>query len=73
MSNDADTIYTGGDIVTIDDGQPTAESVAVKDGRIVGVGDRDNVARQHQGTDTRVVDLGGKTLLPGFIDPHSIT
>jgi predicted amidohydrolase YtcJ len=43
----ADTIYTGGDIVTINDAQPGAEAVAVKDGRIVGLGHRKDVARQH--------------------------
>ena len=67
----ADAIYTGGDIVTIDDSQPSAEAVAIKDGRIVAVGTRDDVLANHRGPDTRVVDLQGKTLLPGFIDPHS--
>jgi predicted amidohydrolase YtcJ len=67
----ADTIYTGGDIVTINDARPGAEAIAVKDGLIVGLGDRKDVARQHHGPGTRVVDLGGQALLPGFIDPHS--
>jgi hypothetical protein len=38
MSTDADTIYTGGDIVTIDDAKPSSEAVAVRDGRIVAAG-----------------------------------
>jgi hypothetical protein len=67
----ADVLYTNGDIVTIDDAQPSAGAVAVKDGRILAVGSRESVARAHQGASTRVVDLGGKTLLPGFLDPHS--
>jgi predicted amidohydrolase YtcJ len=71
MTGDADTIYTNGDIVTIDDTQPTAEAVAVKDGRIVALGTRDMVVQQHHGRRTRGVDLDGKTLLPGFIDPQS--
>ncbi|ORB98387.1 metal-dependent hydrolase [Mycobacterium persicum] len=71
MMGGADAIYLNGDIVTIDDVQPTAEAVAIKDGRIVAVGARDDVVQQHRGPRTRTVDLAGKTLLPGFIDPHS--
>ncbi len=67
----ADAIYTGGDIVTVDDAQPSAEAVAIKDGRILAVGTRDDVLANHRGPETLVVDLQGKTLLPGFIDPHS--
>ena len=67
----ADTIYVAGDIVTINDGHPTAEALAVKDGRIVAVGTRASVENAHKGAATRVVDLDGKTLLPSFIDAHS--
>ncbi len=67
----ADAIYTNGDVVTIDDAQPSAGAVAVKDGRILAVGPRDSVERAHKGSSTRVVDLAGKTLVPGFLDPHS--
>jgi hypothetical protein len=63
----ADVIYTGGDIVTINDSQPTAEAIAVKDGKIVAVGTKANVLK-HKGAATKMVDLRGKTLLPGFID-----
>jgi predicted amidohydrolase YtcJ len=65
----ADVIYTGGNIVTVNDLQPTAEAIAVKGGRIVAVGYRDEVMKL-QGAKTRVVDFGGKTLVPGFVDPH---
>lgn len=67
----ADTIYTRGDIITIVPGQPTAEALAVKDGLIVAVGSRADVETAFKGPKTRTVDLGGKTLLPGFIDAHS--
>jgi len=67
----ADAIYTNGDVVTIDDAQPSAGAVAIKDGRILAVGSRDSVERAHKGSSTRVVDLAGKTLLPAFLDPHS--
>ena len=60
----------GGDIVTVNDAQPTAEAVAVKDGKILAVGVRTEIEKAHKGTTTQVVDLGGKTLLPSFIDAH---
>ncbi|HEY6510153.1 MAG TPA: amidohydrolase family protein, partial [Vicinamibacterales bacterium] len=67
----ADEIYTGGDIVTVNDGQPSAEALAVKAGKIVAVGARADVEKAHKGANTRIVDLGGKALLPGFLDAHS--
>jgi len=66
----ADTIYSGGDIVTVNDSQPVAEAVAVKDGRIVAVGAMQDV-RQLQGESTRLIDLEGRTLVPGFVDGHA--
>jgi predicted amidohydrolase YtcJ len=67
----ADTIYFGGDIVTVNDAQPTVEAIAIKDGKILAVGGSTEVAKAHKGMNTTMVDLGGKTLLPGFLDPHS--
>jgi len=67
----ADTIYYGGDIVTVNDAQPTAEAIAVKDGKILMLGSRAEVETMHKGGTTQEIDLGGKTLLPGFVDPHS--
>ena len=65
----ADAIYTGGDIVTVNELQPQAEAIAVKDGRILAVGYRDEVMKL-KGEQTRITDLAGRTLVPGFIDPH---
>ncbi len=67
----ADTIYVGGDIVTINDAQPTVEAMAVKDGKILAAGARADVESAHMGDTTKVVDLAGRTLLPGFLDAHS--
>ncbi|HOX20497.1 MAG TPA: amidohydrolase [Gemmatimonadales bacterium] len=67
----ADTIYAGGDIITVSDSQPSAEALAVKDGRILAVGTLAQIERTHKGRATTVVDLAGHTLLPGFLDPHS--
>ncbi len=67
----ADRIYTGGPVITMTDTLPVAEALAVKDGRILAVGTRAEVEAAHGGPQTKVIDLGGKALLPGFIDPHS--
>ena len=71
MGAAADAIYTGGDIITIDDANPSAQALAVGDGRITAVGSRDDVLAATRGPATRMVDLDGATLLPGFLDPHS--
>ena len=65
----ADAIWFNGPIVTIDEANPSAEAVAVKDGKILQVGARDEVMRR-KGARTRMMDLKGATLLPGFVDPH---
>lgn len=65
----ADTVYMGGPIVTINDAQPNAEAVAVKDGRILAVGDLTEVM-SYQGDATEVFDLNGRAMVPGFIDSH---
>lgn len=66
----ADSIYFGGRILTMEgDSAQYAEAVAIRDGRILAVGNKaDTLALK--GIDTRLVDLQGKTLLPGFIDAH---
>jgi len=70
-ANQADTIYLGGDIVTINDMQPMVEAVAVKDGKLLAVGARAEIEKANKGPATKVVDLDGKTLLPAFLDAHS--
>jgi predicted amidohydrolase YtcJ len=65
----ADAIYLNGTVITVNDSQPQAEAVAVKDGKILAVGDRRTV-EQLKGESTQVIDLNGKTMVPGFIDPH---
>ena len=66
----AQTIYLGGDILTMAGDAPAyVEALAIRDGRIVFAGTRAE-AMAMKGDATRVVDLGGNTLLPGFIDAH---
>jgi predicted amidohydrolase YtcJ len=69
-SGGADAIYSGGPIVTVNDAQPTAEAVAIKNGRIIAVGSRTAVEQAHKGATTTMVDLGGRTLVPGLFDSH---
>lgn len=68
-SGAADTILRNGRIRTVDATFSTAEAVAIQDGRIIAVGDSDSVAR-HEGPDTEILDLGGRTAVPGLIDSH---
>ena len=66
----ADIIYTNGTIITMESEGETATSVAIKDGKILAVGKKSLVSK-HKGDSTKVIDLEGKTVLPGFIDAHS--
>jgi predicted amidohydrolase YtcJ len=65
----ADLVLTGGHVHTVDPARPRAEAVAVSGERIVAVGSAAEVAVQI-GPRTRVVDLAGRLLVPGFQDAH---
>jgi hypothetical protein len=65
----ADTVYSNGKVITVNDNQPKASAVAVKNGRIVYVGDIRGVKPYISDT-TQQVDLKGKTMIPGFVDAH---
>lgn len=69
MPEHADLVLTGGTIVTVDDKQPRAAAVAVRDGRIVAVGDETDVL-SWIGEGTQVVELDGAVVYPGFTDSH---
>ena len=63
-------IYFGGDILTMAGKEPSyAEALVVEDGKIAFLGARDE-AMQMKGEGTKLIDLKGQTLLPGFIDTH---
>lgn len=66
----ADTIWFNGVIITMDERQPMAKAVAVRNGKILLVGSVED-AGTLAGDDTQRFDLDGKTLLPGFFDSHS--
>ena len=65
----ASTVFHTGKVYTVNDSQPWATAIAIKRDKIVYVGD-DEGALKLVGPHTRVVDLGGKMLLPGFQDAH---
>ncbi len=66
---DADLIFVNGNIYTVNEKQPRAEAIAVRDQRIVFVGLNED-ARKFRGDKTRIIDLSGKTVVPGFTDAH---
>ena len=65
----ADLVFKNGNIYTVSDARPKAEAVAIKGDRILFVGSNSE-AEKYVGSNTRVVDLGGKTMLPGMTDAH---
>lgn len=65
----ASVVFLKGKVYTLDTVRPWADAVAVRDDRIVYVGDNEG-AGAFIGDSTEQVDLGGKLLLPGFIDSH---
>lgn len=66
----ADTVYRNGQVLTMDSKRPAGQAVAVKNGRIAWVGANKGAAR-FIGKKTRVVNLKGRTLMPGLIDGHA--
>jgi len=67
---DADLILHNGKIVTVDAGFHTVEAVSIRDGRITAAGGSRDILARERSAHTRVVDLSGKTVLPGLIDAH---
>ncbi len=65
----ADVVYTNGRIYTVNEAQPWAEAVAIKDGKFIVVGSNADVEAV-TGEGTEVVDLGGRMAMPGLIDVH---
>src|SRR5580765_1172850 len=70
LAADADLILHHGKIVAVDAAFRVVEAIAVKGGRITATGPSAEVLKGERGPGTRVIDLGGKTVLPGLIDAH---
>jgi predicted amidohydrolase YtcJ len=66
-ADDVDLLLTNGNVYTVTEKQPKVEAVAVKASRIVFVGSNDDTKKFHA---AKIVDLHGRTLVPGFTDSH---
>jgi len=65
-----DAVYFNGKIVTLDAAGSMVGAVAVQDGKVMKVGSTDEI-KKLAGSSTRLIDLGGKTVVPGLIDAHT--
>lgn len=63
-------IYFNGNIITVNDKEPMVEAVLVENGKISKTGSKEEILKL-KNEDTELIDLEGKTMLPGFIDSHS--
>ena len=70
LSAPAELMVRHANVITVDTNQPRAEAFAVVNGKFVAVG-RDESVQPFIGANTRVLDLAGKTVVPGFIDAHA--
>ncbi len=69
MNHHASLIITNGKFHTVDRQNPTAQAVAIRDGKFLAVGSEGEVM-QHAGPETQVIDLHGHTAIPGLNDSH---
>jgi predicted amidohydrolase YtcJ len=67
----ADMVILNGKIVTIDELNPYAEAIAIKDELIIAVGTSKSVSKHIDEATTKVIDAGGKLVIPGFNDAHA--
>jgi predicted amidohydrolase YtcJ len=68
-SQSADTLLVNGKIVTLDEKSPLRDAMAIREGRIVALGTSAEI-RKLAGKSSRVIDLQGRTVIPGLIDSH---
>src|SRR3981189_2935987 len=69
LAQPADMVLRGGRVITVDKDWHIAQAVAIKDGRLVAIGD-DAAMTSRIGPNTQVIELAGKTVVPGLIDTH---
>ena len=62
-------IFTNGNVITLDPSNPRAEAIAIRDSKIISVG-TDKKTLSIAGKNAKVIDLEGRTVLPGFADSH---
>lgn len=69
LSRYADIVFKNGVVITVDQNDSICQAVAIRDNKIVYVGDDDGV-KEWTDDNTNIIDLNGRALLPGFIDAH---
>src|SRR5437868_5676229 len=69
LAQPADLVLRGGKVITVDHDWRVAQAVAVRGGRFIAIGDDATVAH-YVGSNTQVIELAGKTIVPGLIDSH---
>src|SRR5919107_1072934 len=69
LAHSADLVLRGGNIITVDHDRSIAHAVAITDGKFVAIGS-DAQMTTHIGPNTQVIELNGKTVVPGLIDSH---
>ncbi len=65
----ADLVILNGNVVTVDQDQPEAEAIAIKNGKIIEVGDN-SMIEKYRSESTKVIDAEGQFVMPGFIEGH---
>jgi hypothetical protein len=65
----ADTILMNGKVITLDDASSIVEAIAIHDGKVLAVGSNEDI-RKRADARTNVIDLGGRTIVPGLMDSH---
>jgi len=63
-------VFTGGTILTVDKNFSEARAIAIRGNKIIAVGS-DAEVRKSAGSNAEIIDLRGRVMLPGFIDPHT--
>src|SRR5215468_10281054 len=69
-SPSADILIVHGHVYTSDQAQPWVEAVAIRGNKILAVGKNKDLAK-YRGTGTRLIDAGGRMVMPGMIDTHT--
>jgi len=65
----ADTVLVNGKIITLDDASSIVQAIAIHDGGVLAVGSNEDIRKRADGW-TNVIDLGGRTVVPGLMDSH---
>jgi predicted amidohydrolase YtcJ len=68
-AQDADIALVNGKVLTLDERGSVVEALAVRDGKIIAIGSSADI-RARAGAGTRIIDVGGRTVIPGLIDSH---